>query len=119
VRHGARILQPFPEIAAIREMVEHHHEFFDGSGYPDGLAGEAISLGARIIALADAYDTITSERSYQRARSAEEAFTVLERCSGAQFDPRLVELFVEALRRRSHPLIDVTPAAVPVATTAS
>lgn len=119
VRHGARLLQPFPEIAAIREMVEHHHEFFDGSGYPDGLAEEAISLGARIIALADAYDTITSERSYQRARTAEEAFRVLERCSGAQFDPRLVELFVEALRRRSHPLIDVTPAAVPVATTAS
>ena len=75
VRYGARILQPFPEIAAVREMVEHHHEFFDGSGYPDGQSGEAISLGARILALCDAYDTITSERSYQRGRGAEEAFT--------------------------------------------
>ncbi len=117
VRYGARILQPFPEIAAVREMVEHHHEFFDGSGYPDGLSGEAISLGARILALCDAYDTITSERSYQRGRGAEEAFTVLERCSGAQFDPQLVEAFIAALRKQSLPLIEATP--VPVTTDAS
>jgi len=98
-------------------MVEHHHEFFDGSGYPDGLSGEAISLGARILALCDAYDTITSERSYQRGRGPEEAFTVLERCSGAQFDPQLVEAFIAALRKQSLPLIEAVP--VPVTTDAS
>ena len=74
-------------------MVEHHHEFFDGSGYPDGRRVKLFRWARESSRFADAYDTITSERSYQRARGAEEALTVLERCSGAQFDPRLVEAF--------------------------
>ena len=71
VRLGDQLLNPLNTIACVREMVCHHHEMFDGSGYPDGLAGEQIPLGARIIAIADAYDTITSERTYKKARTPE------------------------------------------------
>ena len=67
-------------------MVLHHHEFFDGSGYPDALTGETIPLGARIITIADSYDTITSDRSYKKGRTAEQALSELERCANTQFD---------------------------------
>ena len=87
---GATILEKCKGLDRIRAMVLHHHEFFDGSGYPQVLSGENIPLGARIIAIADAYDTITSERTYKRPRPAEEALAELERCGGAQFDARLV-----------------------------
>jgi putative two-component system response regulator len=86
-------------VAHIRRMVCHHHEMFDGSGYPDRLAGEDIPLGARIIAVADAYDTITSDRTYNKARTPEEAVAELTRCAGAQFDPELVRLFVRLWER--------------------
>jgi HD-GYP domain-containing protein (c-di-GMP phosphodiesterase class II) len=81
-------------------MVCHHHEMFDGSGYPDGLAGLDIPLGARIIAIADAYDTITSDRSYNKARTPDEALAELTRCAGAQFDPGLVQLFIRVSERQ-------------------
>ena len=97
---GARLLEPLRYICTIQKTVKHHHEFFDGSGYPDQLAGAAIPLGARIVAIADAYDTITSERTYKRARSTEDALTELERCSASQFDPTLVAAFVTAMRHR-------------------
>lgn len=103
IQFGAQLLEPFPAAAKLREMVLHHHEFFDGSGYPDGLAGEQIPIGGRIIALADAFDTITSERSYKRARPAEQALAELERCAGTQFDPKLVSALVEVLRRQPRP----------------
>jgi len=109
VRFGAKILEPLHSIIRIQQMVKHHHEFYDGSGYPDGLSSSQIPLGARIIAIADAYDTITSDRTYKKARSAEEAFAELERCGGAQFDPELVQLFVKTLRRLPHPIVEVTP----------
>jgi HD-GYP domain-containing protein (c-di-GMP phosphodiesterase class II) len=83
----------------IREMVRHHHEFYDGTGYPDRLSADQIPLGARVIAIADAYDTITSERTYKKARNPEEAFSELERCASNQFDPEIVRGFVEAMRR--------------------
>jgi HD-GYP domain-containing protein (c-di-GMP phosphodiesterase class II) len=86
-------------------MVAHHHEFFDGSGYPHGLAGGQIPVGARIIAIADAYDTITSERTYKKARTPEEAFQELDRCGNAQFDPELVQKFISRLRELPNPLI--------------
>ncbi len=97
---GDRLLEPLRYISSIQKTVKHHHEFFDGSGYPEKLAGAAIPLGARIVAIADAYDTITSERTYKRARSTADALAELERCSGSQFDPELVTLFVRAMRQR-------------------
>jgi diguanylate cyclase (GGDEF)-like protein/putative nucleotidyltransferase with HDIG domain len=107
VRYGARLLEPLAPLTRIREMVLHHHEFFDGSGYPEALAGETIPLGARIITIADSYDTITSDRSYKKGRTAEEALTELERCANIQFDPTLVAAFVRAMRQQPNPIIEV------------
>jgi putative nucleotidyltransferase with HDIG domain len=106
VEYGAKLLEPLRGTERIREMVAHHHEFFDGSGYPKGLAGSQIPLGARIVAIADAYDTITSERTYKKARTPDEAFLELERCGAAQFDPELVRAFVSRLRRLPNPLLE-------------
>jgi diguanylate cyclase (GGDEF)-like protein/putative nucleotidyltransferase with HDIG domain len=105
VEYGAKLLEPLRGTERIREMVAHHHEFFDGSGYPRGLAGAQIPIGARIIAIADAYDTITSERTYKKPRTPEEAFQELDRCGNAQFDPELVQAFISRLRELPNPLI--------------
>jgi putative nucleotidyltransferase with HDIG domain len=108
VKFGAKILDPLTPLARIREMVLHHHEFYDGSGYPEALTGEKIPLGARIIAVADAYDTITSDRSYKKGRTAEQALSELERCANTQFDGQLVAAFVRAMRQLPNPIIEVT-----------
>ena len=107
VKFGAKILDPLTPLARIREMVLHHHEFFDGSGYPDALTADRIPLGARIIAIADAYDTITSDRTYKKARRAADALAELERCANAQFDGAIVEVFVRTLRALPNPVIEV------------
>jgi diguanylate cyclase (GGDEF)-like protein/putative nucleotidyltransferase with HDIG domain len=95
---GGKILEPLrvQAIERIRRMVRHHHEAYDGCGYPDRLKGEEIPLGARILTVADCFDTMVSERAYKKGRSIEEAIEELWRCCGAQFDPRLVEAFVES-----------------------
>jgi diguanylate cyclase (GGDEF)-like protein/putative nucleotidyltransferase with HDIG domain len=111
VEYGSRLLEPIRGTAEIRKMVEHHHEFFDGSGYPDALSGEQIPLGARIIAIADAYDTITSERTYKKARSGDDAILELIRCSGAQFEPELIRLFTARLRELPNSVVTVPVAA--------
>jgi len=108
VIYGGKLLEPMAALERIRQMVFHHHEFFDGSGYPEGLAGEAIPLGARIITIADSYDTITSDRSYKKGRPAEEALAEVERCSNAQFDPDLVAVFLRAMRQLPNPIIEAT-----------
>jgi diguanylate cyclase (GGDEF)-like protein/putative nucleotidyltransferase with HDIG domain len=82
-------------VEPVADVVLHHHERWDGAGYPDGLSGEAIPLGARIIFVADAYDAMTSDRVYRPRRSAEAALSELERCAGTQFDPLIVNAFVE------------------------
>ena len=104
---GAKILEPLTPLARIRQTVLHHHEFFDGSGYPDALVGEDIPLGARIVAVADAYDTITSDRTYKKGRPASDALAELERCANAQFDARIVKVFVQAMRQLPNPIIEV------------
>jgi diguanylate cyclase (GGDEF)-like protein/putative nucleotidyltransferase with HDIG domain len=113
VTFGGKLLEPFRSLDRVQQMVGHHHEYFDGSGYPEGLVGDHVPLGARIIAIADAYDTITSDRTYKKGRSAEEAMAELERCAGTQFDPVLVPVFIERLRQLPSPLLDAAP--MPVA----
>jgi response regulator RpfG family c-di-GMP phosphodiesterase/signal transduction histidine kinase len=92
---GESILRPVIELKNITHVVRAHHEHYDGSGYPDGLKGREIPLGARIMAVADAYDSITSERPYRKAASHRFAVKEIIRCSGAQFDPEVVEHFLE------------------------
>lgn len=101
---GAKILEPLEAMRKIRLMVRHHHEFYDGTGYPTRLEGQKIPHGARVIAIADAYDTITSERTYKKARSPEDAFSELIRCAGNQFDPEIVRVFIEEMRRNPRPV---------------
>lgn len=110
VTFGAKILEPLGPLARIREMVLHHHEFFDGSGYPHALAGDKIPLGARIIAVADAYDTITSDRTYKKARAAADALAELERCANQQFDAKIVEAFVRTMQSMPNPIIEAASA---------
>jgi diguanylate cyclase (GGDEF)-like protein/putative nucleotidyltransferase with HDIG domain len=116
---GAKLLEPLRALDSVREMVQHHHEFFDGSGYPDQLEGTRIPMGARVIAIADAYDTITTERTYKKPRSPEDAFAELERCAGLQFDPELVHLFIDTMRRQPRPLVEVAVPAVNLSTGAA
>ncbi|MBD3349663.1 MAG: response regulator [Candidatus Eisenbacteria bacterium] len=91
-----RILCPIEELTAVISIVRHHHERFDGSGYPDGLSGSDIPLGARILTVADAYDALTSRRPYRDALSVEDALSVLEDASGTQFDPVIVRAFLSS-----------------------
>jgi diguanylate cyclase (GGDEF)-like protein/putative nucleotidyltransferase with HDIG domain len=93
---GFRMLESL-EVDPVADWVLHHHERWDGSGYPDGFAGERIPLGARIIFVADAYDAMISERVYRRRVSPEEAIAELDRCAGTQFDPQVVSALAEEL----------------------
>ena len=88
---GAEIMKPAELLTDAAEIVRHHHEHFDGSGYPDGLKGEEIPMGSRIVLVADAYNAITTDRPYRRARSKEEAFRILRDGAGKQFDPVVVD----------------------------
>jgi HD-GYP domain-containing protein (c-di-GMP phosphodiesterase class II) len=97
---GAKMLEPLKE-PAIERMVRHHHEFFDGHGYPDGLKGEQIPLGARIIAVAEAFDAIVSDRPFKSARTFDEAVAEIRRCSGTQFDPKAVDALIQLIESDS------------------
>jgi HD-GYP domain-containing protein (c-di-GMP phosphodiesterase class II) len=97
---GARLIGNFPQFARGRDLVRHHHERFDGKGYPDGLAGDRIPLGARILAVADAWDAMTSHRAYRRALDLDHVRDEMRRCSGSQFDPEVLAAFMEVVDER-------------------
>ena len=93
---GTTMVSQIPELADSAPAIRHHHERYDGGGYPAGLKGEEIPLEARIIAVAEAYDNMTTPRSYHQTISHEQAVEELRRCSGTQFDPALVLAFINA-----------------------
>jgi len=96
-RMGVRILEPIAAYADVVPIVLQHHEYFNGEGYPDGLAGNAISLGGRIFALADSFDALTSDRPYRQALNREYAIEMIKQGSGRQYDPEIVQAFLEVM----------------------
>ncbi len=95
---GFRILSSSPSMKEYAYAVLCHHERYDGKGYPNGLLGLSIPLMARILAIADSYDAMTSQRTYKKCLSKEEAILELKRCRGSQFDPEIVDLFIDMIR---------------------
>ncbi len=101
---GDDILQQLAIYKDSLGVVRHHHERYDGTGYPDGIKGDEIPLGARIVSVADSYDVMTSDRPYARARSVREAKDELLACKGTHFDPKIVDAFVRVLERQHSPV---------------
>lgn len=95
---GSQIIGEIEELADVASIVRHHHERYDGTGYPDGLKGEAIPFFARIIAIIDAYEALVSDRVYRKGISREEALREIERNAGTQFDPYLTKIFLNIMR---------------------
>ena len=102
---GARVVDKMEFLTGTADIVAHHHESWDGSGYPDGLKGEEIPLGARIVAVADSFDAMTTDRSYRRALSIDEAIERMNSAAGTQFDPKIVKLFVRHIREKGYELV--------------
>ncbi len=100
---GERILAVAPALRSVGTLVRHSHERYDGHGYPDGLVGEEIPMGARVIAVCDAFDAMTTDRPYQSAVPLTEALAELQRCAGGQFDPVVVEAFCQEAMRMATP----------------
>lgn len=92
---GEQIVKQIKELQPSLSAIRHHHERYDGLGYPDGLAGENIPLSARILTICDSFDAMTTNRPYQKTKTVSEALEELSRCSGTQFDPLLVKAFIE------------------------
>ena len=98
---GAGILNSIEFLKNVCEIIKHHHERYDGKGYPSGLASNDIPLGSRIICVADSFDAITSCRPYRKPLTFDEATDEVKRCAGSQFDPIVVEAFTR-LRNSKH-----------------
>ena len=96
---GVEIIRHVPDLVDCLPIILHHHERYDGNGYPAGLKGTDIPIEARILAIADAYDAMTSLRPYREQLSAQEARNELQRHSGTQFDPKLVEVFGKIIKQ--------------------
>lgn len=99
-RLGSDIISYLPTVSNYGNVVLFHHERYDGFGYPEGLVGDHIPFGARLIAIVDAFDAMVSKRPYQNTMSIEEAILELEHCSGSQFDPKLVQVFIELVQEK-------------------
>ncbi|MFE2355115.1 HD-GYP domain-containing protein [Streptomyces parvulus] len=116
--YGHEMVRGIRFLGEARAAVLHHHERLDGSGYPYGLVGDRIPESARVVAVADAFDAMTSTRSYRRARPVAAALAELQRCAGRQFDPRMVGALVRALARHGwHPSVTADAGPVPPAAT--
>ncbi len=111
---GERIILASPALADVAPLVRSSHEHWDGTGYPDRLAGDAVPLGARIITVCDAYHAMTSDRTYRRALSPEVALSELCACAGSQFDPAVVEAFLRLRARARREASGQTPAAAEI-----
>ena len=98
---GSKIVASVINTNGILRGIEEHHEHFDGKGYPKRFKGKQISLEGRIIAVADAFDTLTTKRPYKKAYSAKEAFLEITRSAGTQFDPQAVEAFRKSFSKHS------------------
>jgi HD-GYP domain-containing protein (c-di-GMP phosphodiesterase class II) len=101
------MLKALGEMHPVVPLILHHHEAYDGSGYPDGLSGEQIPLLSRILAVADTYDAMTSDRPYRRALSKTDAVDELRKCAGTSFDPKVVEIFLQILEDQAATVIEV------------
>ncbi len=97
VQYSVKILEDIKQLYEITEIIKYHHEHYDGNGYPYGLKGEEIPLGSRIIAIADAYDSMVSNRAYRNSLPPEQAIEILQQGAGKQFDPNLVQIFISIL----------------------
>ena len=97
VQYSVKILKDIKQLYEITEIIKYHHEYYNGCGYPYGLKGEEIPLGSRIIAIADAYDSMVSKRAYRNSLSPQEAIEILSQGAGKQFDPNLVQMFIDLL----------------------
>ncbi|MFW6081949.1 MAG: HD-GYP domain-containing protein, partial [Desulfosalsimonas sp.] len=96
---GARILSPLSFLADAAELILYHHERYDGSGYPEGLTGEAIPVGARILAVSDSFDAMTSQRPGLQTVGTNKALSVIEQQAGTSFDPEVARAFVRAIKK--------------------
>ncbi|MGO9753054.1 MAG: HD-GYP domain-containing protein [Solirubrobacteraceae bacterium] len=110
---GERILSsaPAPALAPVGVLVRAHHERWDGGGYPHGLAGERIPVGARIVSVCDAYDAMVTDRPYRKSLGHEQAIIELKRCAGAQFDPAIVTVFLALMAEEREAIMAEEPAA--------
>lgn len=100
---GSRIVGKIDELKEVAAIIRHHHERFDGSGYPDGLRGDVIPYFSRILALVDAFESIISDRVYSKSQSTEIALSEINKYAGSQFDPDLITVFLEVVRRNPDP----------------
>jgi HD-GYP domain-containing protein (c-di-GMP phosphodiesterase class II) len=120
---GATLVSQVKGFGSLVPIIRHHHEHFDGGGYPDGLSGEDIPLEARILGVVDAFDAMTHLRTYRKALGKEEAIARLKDGAGSQFDPKVVKAFVTLLNTRGRelacPMHSTSETERPLAATAS
>jgi HD-GYP domain-containing protein (c-di-GMP phosphodiesterase class II) len=105
---GAKIVAPIRFLGDAALVIRHHHEWFDGGGYPDGLGGAAIPLAARVFSVADSFDAMTNDRPYRNALTREHALEEIQDGAGTQFDPDVVEAFVDMIEAEPAPIWNPT-----------